>query len=57
MKADLHDLERIAEDSGYMTQLSIGGSDLISLEPCDSNLFPLRYLLIDNEENIAKYHA
>jgi hypothetical protein len=41
VKADVEDLKLFAEEIGYNMQFSIGGTDLISLEPCNQNLFPL----------------
>ena len=42
LKADLKDLKKIAEESQYSMQLAIGFTDLLSLEPCDKYLRPLR---------------
>ena len=42
VKADLMDLKKIAEERGYIMQFDIGITDLISLEPWDKFLRPLR---------------
>lgn len=44
IKSDTSDLKWFANNIGYTLQFSIGGTDLISLEPCNKNLYPLRFL-------------
>lgn len=39
MKCDEWDLARAAEQTRYLMQFSVGGTDLMSLEPCNSKLF------------------
>lgn len=55
VKADQTDLERMAESVGYEMQLSIGGSDLVSLEPCNGQLYPMRFIEV-GDERVGRLH-
>lgn len=46
-------LKQIAESLKYHMEVSIGSSDLISLQPCDKRLIPFRYIQ-HSRENIHK---